>query len=598
MRKLFRTSCFGKWLDLAYFDHEPHMIDYMLQKQCYVNDSHYDMPLIFYVHGRGLHFGHRQFSLITGLRYEEVIFTCYIKGDLNFRFRVFPHRVGLNITSLDLIRVIEDEEFFSKLCDEDVVRVCLLLSIEVIFMGRMLVHEFDDTLMSNRWSSKDNEVIPRGLAWSRKAIFKSSDYSYLFCKESNPTIDLRPTLAEYLIEGWTCNNEFLKNYIPRTPNRRPDIFEAFLLKVVSGHQRKKYARIMTTSIPTMPRSKISMLKDRVITYLNSRIFKLEAIILVLVREINSRVVEKLEFNKDFCNLSIEFCDELNKEFLELFEPPSCSSGSGCLDLDINEDADEDYLLQEQFRLKLEEEEMLLFKEEKIMEEESMFRLEEEARAYEQAIACVVPKKRSHCTCVTSSSWLKVSSKFKDKSQGRCVIHQDMTEFLKNVKPWFEDLSRCNTSIDNVWLTEDLDLYLGQPGLLRCRFPWCNDRTVNRKFWESLVCLDPLRKGWLLDEMLLQNSMPDWYANGQTYNLPWSEVDQFDIRSGLVTFYDRGDTYAIECREWYIRTMDCLQNEVMLRRPVKSLLHFRIVSKTWKSIIDSTEFVVSYGARPS
>ncbi|GJZ62447.1 hypothetical protein Tco_0618584 [Tanacetum coccineum] len=118
-RKLFRTSCFGKWLNLAYCDHEPHMIDYMLQRLCYVNDAHYDMPLIFSVHGRGLHFGRCEFSLITGLK----------------------------IASLDLIGVIEDEEFFSKLCDEDFVRVCLLLSLEVIFMGRKLVHEFDDTLM-------------------------------------------------------------------------------------------------------------------------------------------------------------------------------------------------------------------------------------------------------------------------------------------------------------------------------------------------------------------------------------------------------------------------------------------------------------------
>ncbi|GKE01847.1 hypothetical protein Tco_1389830, partial [Tanacetum coccineum] len=60
-----------KWLDLAYFDHEPHMIDYMLQKQCYMNDSHYDMHLIFYVNGRGLHFGRHEFSLIAGLHFRE-----------------------------------------------------------------------------------------------------------------------------------------------------------------------------------------------------------------------------------------------------------------------------------------------------------------------------------------------------------------------------------------------------------------------------------------------------------------------------------------------------------------------------------------------
>ncbi|GKE13404.1 phospholipase-like protein, partial [Tanacetum coccineum] len=282
---------------------------------------------------------------------------------------------------------------------------------------------------------------------------------------------------------------------------------------------------------------------------------------------------------------------------------------------------EERILEEESRLILEKEARLMREEEKLLEDEKFFEKDYKKCEFalmnsdhiKQAMARMVPKKRSHCTCVTSFSWLKVSSKFKDKAQGRC------------------DLSRCNTSIDNVWLSEDLDLYLGQTGLLRCRFTWCNDRMVNRKFWESLVCLDPPRKGWLLDDhidlwveymwhvrpksadwamvssyfvqLLLQDSMPNWYANGQTYNLPWSAVDQvliplnepsehwslakFDICSGLVTFYDSGDVYAIECRYWYIKTRDCLQ----------SLLHFRIVSKTWKSIIDSTYFVVSYGARP-
>ncbi|GKD70433.1 phospholipase-like protein [Tanacetum coccineum] len=409
-RKLFKTSCFGKWLDLAYFDHEPHMIDYMLQKQCYVNDAHYDMPLIFYIHGRGLHFGRRKFSLITGLRFREVSFSCYSKGDVKFCSRVFPHRVGQNITSLDLIYVIEDEEFFSKLSDEDAVRVCLLLSLEVIFMGRKLVHEFDDTLMrlvdnleawnafpwgEHIWIHLYKQMLNvvsnhkaehlKGLHMSRNYVptYTLSGFVWSF-KESKPTVDLRPTIGEYLTEWWTFNNEFLKNYIPSTPARTPDHFDSYLNKVVSGRQRKKYSRILTTSIPTVPRSKISMLKDQVITDLNSRIFKLQAIIQVLVRKTNGVLVDKLDFSVEFPNISTNFCDELNKEFIELFESLSSSSGSACSDLDIEEDADElshlqEYLLEEPFRMKMEADEILLFKEEQKLEEESRLRLEEEAK---------------------------------------------------------------------------------------------------------------------------------------------------------------------------------------------------------------------------
>ncbi|GKC42482.1 hypothetical protein Tco_1060204, partial [Tanacetum coccineum] len=52
----------------------------------------------------------------------------------------------LIITNLDVIGVIEDKETFGKLSDEDAIRLCLLLALEVIFMGRLLTFKVDDTL--------------------------------------------------------------------------------------------------------------------------------------------------------------------------------------------------------------------------------------------------------------------------------------------------------------------------------------------------------------------------------------------------------------------------------------------------------------------
>ncbi|GJS40593.1 phospholipase-like protein [Tanacetum coccineum] len=34
--------------------------------------------------------------------------------------------------------------------------------------------------------------------------------------------------------------------------------------------------------------------------------------------------------------------------------------------------------------------------------------------------------------------------------------------------------------------------------------------------------------------------------------------EFDIMYGVVIFYDSGDSYDLECRDWYIRIRDCLQ----------------------------------------
>ena len=39
------------------------------------------------------------------------------------------------------------------------------------------------------------------------------------------------------------------------------------------------------------------------------------------------------------------------------------------------------------------------------------------------------------------------------------------------------------------------------------------------------------------------------------------VAHFDILSGLVTFYDSGNTYDYECRDWYVRLRDCLEVRV-------------------------------------
>nr|GEV44840.1 phospholipase-like protein [Tanacetum cinerariifolium] len=86
-------------------------------------------------------------------------------------------------------------------------------------------------------------------------------------------------------------------------------------------------------ITNVRRSKISSLKDSVIKELNSHIFKLDAIIQVLGRERNGGVVKKLELSDEFCHLSGEFCDELNHDFLELFQSAISNSVGRPLEAD-------------------------------------------------------------------------------------------------------------------------------------------------------------------------------------------------------------------------------------------------------------------------
>ncbi|GJT24326.1 hypothetical protein Tco_0894263, partial [Tanacetum coccineum] len=140
------------------------------------------------------------------------------------------------------------------------------------------------------------------------------------------------------------------------------------------------------------------------------------------------------------------------------------------------------------------------------------------------------------------------------------------------------------------------------GPLRCRFPWCKDVSVDRRFWESLVCLDPPKKGWIMDEhielwvnymwhvkpydanwamvggyfvqLLLQDSIPLWYADGTRYKVAWSDVDELHIRTGVVTFYDIGVTYNLEWPEWYIILRDCLKMPWYVVFSLLSVKHIR------------------------
>ncbi|GKD53454.1 hypothetical protein Tco_1286841, partial [Tanacetum coccineum] len=112
--------------------------------------------------------------------------------DLKFRNRVFQHKVGLVVTNLDVIGVIEDEVMFGNLCDEDSVRLCLILDLEVIFMGRLLACPVDDSLFRLVENLEAWNVFPWGEhAWTqlydsiKNVLVKHSDTHYLGLKKDH-----------------------------------------------------------------------------------------------------------------------------------------------------------------------------------------------------------------------------------------------------------------------------------------------------------------------------------------------------------------------------------------------------------------------------
>nr|GEX59145.1 phospholipase-like protein [Tanacetum cinerariifolium] len=98
----------------------------------------------------------------------EVLYVCCLASQLKIHavvtefliLKTFPfYDKGYDI---DLLSVTEDEELMGNLSDEDAVRVCLLLSLEVIFMGRLLVDVVDDSHMRLVENIKERNVFPCG----------------------------------------------------------------------------------------------------------------------------------------------------------------------------------------------------------------------------------------------------------------------------------------------------------------------------------------------------------------------------------------------------------------------------------------------------
>ncbi|GJU61186.1 phospholipase-like protein [Tanacetum coccineum] len=244
----------------------------MLRRQHKVDDQHHDMPLIYYMEAHKLHFGRREFSLITGFRFGIVSFDLHSSGELKFWNRVFPNKIGFSITNLDIIGVIEDEEIFSK-----------------------------DTSLP---------------------FVSSRDYPFLFAKESRSTSDLRPTIAKYQSSWWIDNNLYFQEFVPRAPpiKEHHGIFETYLSKVEKARKRRKTGFMVSSIGGTTDNSfRKNWLNDLVIMELNFCLFKLETIIQFLSHE-RSNKHAKLKFTDEFSSMTSDLCDSLNSMFADLIEP--------------------------------------------------------------------------------------------------------------------------------------------------------------------------------------------------------------------------------------------------------------------------------------
>ena len=85
-----------------------------------------------------LEFGRKEFCLITGFRFGQVVLSEDNENGFQFRDRVFPQKKENGISSVyanDCLQLIKDENRFASVSDDDAVRLCLLVIAILVFMG-------------------------------------------------------------------------------------------------------------------------------------------------------------------------------------------------------------------------------------------------------------------------------------------------------------------------------------------------------------------------------------------------------------------------------------------------------------------------------
>nr|GEX27282.1 phospholipase-like, aminotransferase-like mobile domain protein [Tanacetum cinerariifolium] len=168
------------------------------------DDDNFDLPLIYDVNGHSLHFGRRQFCLLAGFKFGSISFREYRNGDIPFCNRLFPEKIG----------------------DEDAIRLCLLLFLEVIFMGRDLVSVVDDVYLRmvndlDAWNLFPWEVKSlRGRIHKLESIIQSTFYP-------SRVVEKQKTLKKFVPQS--------EDYLQSTSEDEPDIKDHTSPKVDDGN---------------------------------------------------------------------------------------------------------------------------------------------------------------------------------------------------------------------------------------------------------------------------------------------------------------------------------------------------------------------------
>ncbi|GJS66654.1 phospholipase-like protein [Tanacetum coccineum] len=105
-----------------------------------------NFPFMFDIGNRTFEFGREDFCLNAGFRFGNVSLNPLEEDKSSFRLHVFPDIS--NIKGGLLFDLVKNDRQFNELEDEDVVRVCLFLALDYVFMVQELKHVLSNSIVN------------------------------------------------------------------------------------------------------------------------------------------------------------------------------------------------------------------------------------------------------------------------------------------------------------------------------------------------------------------------------------------------------------------------------------------------------------------
>ncbi|GKA30728.1 hypothetical protein Tco_0717033 [Tanacetum coccineum] len=472
--------------------------------------------------------------------------------------------IGYDVKIIDLFALFDDEENFSKLSDEDAIRLCLLLSLENSFpWGEHIWRQLYDSIRNVSSKHKLEHLV--GLKRNPNHVLSYSLSGFLFAFKA--PIELAPTKDEVQCNWYAPSNDNFMWYVPRSPpvsigglygeymNKRSaartakkksseDFHPSECVREASLIDRVCNLECICETLLTLPKE---------VKSLRGRIHKLESIIQSTFYP--SRVVEKQETLKKVVPQIEDYLQSTSEDESDIKDHTSPKQDDGnvyCCD--DNGDVP------------------LFF-----MPTKPHYKYTYSSKQEDQIILLVDQRQQDHISNMTEVSEQRIQSEIQrlynhrearlnkiveEDKQRKFLGHMNSSAHMKLAiercvpkKRKYVDVLRSPfcalPKISNVPSIEQLANQRIRAVVGRCKFPWCNDITVDRSFWNGLCALDDNRKGWLLDEVFIPINKP----------LRHGSLAMFHICSGVVTFYNSERTEGGEYHKWYLQMRDCLEEKI-------------------------------------